>query len=309
MTLEQLFTKHRDLKWYFLRPGGNWGDHLIYAGAERLANDIGLNWENVTLEELNEYDLDDKSCIYLHGSGGFNSWCSGQPFLDFKVAVGKNVFLVIQGPATVEDNLGNIKSSMSSLELRIRCKSIIFFAREKVSFDILKKTFKDIDEASVALDHDTALHLKLPDLLKLARLDAVPSEKYKLYVERKDQESASDSAPYIGFGSVYMDPAVDAKSLSEWIAIHLCAKIIVTNRLHSAIVGTIAGKKVDISKGNYHKNFSVWEYSLKNRGVRWVDKTSNFSMINMILPRRVRESYKVNQFFKHLHGVPGSNPE
>jgi hypothetical protein len=89
------------------------------------------------------------------------------------------------------------------------------------------------------------------------------------------------------------------------VRIHLFARSITTNRLHSAIIGAIAGKPVTIGPGSYHKNRSVWQYSLAERGVRWVDAIEPPAAgLWQRLPSRIRDSYKIRQLRLALHRVP-----
>jgi hypothetical protein len=96
-----------------------------------------------------------------------------------------------------------------------------------------------------------------------------------------------------------------AKSFAHWMRIHLNSRAIVTNRLHSAIVCTLAGKPVTIAPGAYHKNRSVWEYSLSAQGATWADAIRpQESVCWGWLPSFIRNSYKVGQMRLMLHRVP-----
>jgi len=68
------------------------------------------------------------------------------------------------------------------------------------------------------------------------------------------------------------DVVIDAcQTGHNWAQLHVYALEILTNRSHSAMLGAILGKKTKMFRGKYHKNRSIWEYSLKQRGVEWVE--------------------------------------
>jgi len=66
-----------------------------------------------------------------------------------------------------------------------------------------------------------------------------------------------------------IDPTLFCRSFEHWVMIHAEAKHVITNRLHSAIVSCLLGKKVTLLPNSYHKNRAVWEYSLSGLGVNW----------------------------------------
>ena len=80
-----------------------------------------------------------------------------------------------------------------------------------------------------------------------------------------------------------------------------------TDRLHSAILGTILGIPVTLMPNSYHKNRAVWEYSLSERGVKWLDelKMSRVaSAINSLsLMKEITQSHLFERFFKLYYGI------
>ena len=91
---------------------------------------------------------------------------------------------------------------------------------------------------------------------------------FKLAAIREDPESP-DTLPESVDLEEY-DVVVDPCQTNRWGSLHLYATEILTNRSHSAILGAILGKKTKMFAGKYHKNRSIWGFSLKRRGVEWV---------------------------------------
>lgn len=310
LTLRQVFERHSDRPWIFVRPGGNWGDYLIYAGAEKIADSLGLRWLSCDTEAFQSVVTTPDCCIYLHGGGGFNSWCSGRAFLNLELALARAVHLVVQGPQSAERNREWLATRFKAALSSVNCHHCIFFAREDVTFGLLQDLSLNAYGVTVCRDHDTALSLEAKDLLSIAKLAEMPAGKYDLTVIREDNEqpsAATRNAASIVKATptgVTLDPA-HATSFSHWVRIHLYARSITTNRLHSSIVGIIAGKSVAIGPGSYHKNRSVWLYSMKGRGVQWVDQIVPPARgLWHLLPQKIQNSYKARQLRLAFHGVP-----
>jgi len=74
------------------------------------------------------------------------------------------------------------------------------------------------------------------------------------------------------FGKLNHDKSGSSYSFKYRLGFHMAnASTIITNRLHSAIIGAILGKNVELFRNSYHKNRSVWEYSLQSKGVKWIE--------------------------------------
>lgn len=303
--LRQIFERHRERPWLFVRPGGNWGDYLIYAGAEKMANAAGLTWSSCDSAELEHQATTPDHCIYLHGSGGYNSWGSGRPFFDLERSVAREVHLVVQGPQSSEAAPEKLKSRFERALAAVRCRDLIFFAREKTTLQVLNALSLEQYGTTLGLDHDTALALEPADLCAIAGLREMPRGNYDLVVFREDNERLPPGLDAAHPTGVVIDPAGAASSFAHWMRMHLYSRTITTNRLHSAIVCAIAGKPVTIAPGSYHKNHSVWEYSLSGKGVAWADAIRpQENPFWGRLPRFIRNSYKVGRMRLMLHRVP-----
>ena len=108
-----------------------------------------------------------------------------------------------------------------------------------------------------------------------------------------------------------LDPALYATSFEHWLRLHAGARQIISSRTHSAIAGSILGKPTIMLPGSYHKNRSIWEYVLKDRGVVWGEtlEPPSFprrakSLIRNTVLRLSRCSYKLNRFTLRALGVP-----
>jgi len=265
MSLREAFEELSGGEFIFIAPGGNQGDLLIYQGAFKLADELGIpykqafappNWKGETYGE--------SKVIYLHGGGGFTTWWNWTPWLlrMLRETNPKNHILI--GPTSVEPNRSYLDQVLDMDD------KMTFFAREHTTFNTMQHYCTDL-----RLDHDTAFHLSFGDgYLKRVVGNFKPRSAHDLLVLRQGAEAPTHIPSEIkrrDFG-IICDPV----RIGDWGRLHMHARRIVANRSHSAILGAILGKDTSIFAGSYHKNRSIWEYSLKDMGVKWIgSETSN----------------------------------
>lgn len=259
MSLKEIFEEYSDKPFFFIAPSGNQGDSMIYLGADKLADEVGLRRKAVLYPPKSSVHIFPKDVVlYLQGGGGFNPWWNWTHWLLRKLREANPENLIIVGPTTVD-----LKRSFLDYVLDMD-DNMTFFARERRTYDVMQDYCAD-----VRLDHDTALHLRYGDG-HLHRLvgELKPRSDFSLLALRVDLESR-DLPPQIKEKD--FDRVVDPCRTSEWAALHMHARRIVANRSHSAIMGAILGKDTSIFAGSYHKNRSIWEHSLREMGVKWVE--------------------------------------
>lgn len=264
-SLPSLFRSHRNRQFLLVRPGGNYGDRLIWWGGERLCDRLGIRWESVPFEAFRPREVDPDTVVYLHGSGGFNPWCSGRAARSLTAAVLNHSGLVIQGPQTFEDDPSYARDVFASWESgEIRASRVVVYCREQVTYDLLRDHAPEV--AEVRLGPDTAFYVSREDITDLC---GEVRGKYRLCCLREDAEAPRDGPPREAHRGVCLDPAMFARSFEHWLRLHAGAETILSNRLHSAILGSLLEIPTRTMKGAYHKNRSVWEFSLEERGVGW----------------------------------------
>lgn len=285
-----LFQRYRDRPFVFVESGGNFGDFLIYRGAEKLAKLAGLHYRTIFHQDLMKERFSKDTVVYMHGGGGFNDYWKMEPIKEFQHLLTHHAGVTIVGPQAFyfrkAENLDALKASLHQGSV---AEKVYFFTRENHSLNLLKEIVPSwIDLQS---DHDTAFNLSADDFSE------VPQPKnYKLYAIRQDIEKATikNTNPF----RLWFDPIADCKNFDEWVSVHQHAQIIITNRLHSAVLGSILGKDVTLLPNSYFKNRAVWEYSLQSKGVKWQDQISSTSLH---LWSKFADSYKVRQFVKKFY--------
>jgi exopolysaccharide biosynthesis predicted pyruvyltransferase EpsI len=303
--LEQLFKESSKGRFLFVQPGGNWGDHLIYWGAETLANKLNIDYLTTTKDEFLSLEPNSSDHVYIHGGGAFNQWSSDAGFKCFEHAVTHYSQDVIYGPCTTSMDERFLQHKFDGCLRNILAKKITLFARELKTFELIKKIEAFAGKVDIQLDKDTALYLSKKDILR-----RVGPEKtnYEFYAYRADKE-ASELVGKQNLQNVIFDPAIYANSFEHWIRLHLHAAKIITNRTHSSIIGAILEKDTTLLESKYHKNQSIWQYSLKELNVQWLTtKQAQFlispKFLYKLLPNFVSTSWKAGKLFLWLSKVP-----
>jgi len=294
-TLFDLFRQLSSHAFLFIEPGGNSGDSLIYKGAYKLAAQAHLQYKAARHEEVIDriYAVPNDNVIYIHGSGGFVPLWSGKPSAALRKIVSTFNGIVILGPSTFSKDVDYLKKSFINSISEGQSRKLFIFTREHTSYLVLKRCLPSWVE--LLEDHDTALNLQASDF-DTSRI----KQKYSFYAIRADKEMCPTQK--MNVFSSRLDPAPYCRSFEEWFLLHARAKEIVTNRLHSSILGSILGKCTTLMPNSYHKNRSVWEFSLASRDVNWreslpVDPLSTW-LSNRSFIRRLRFSRFTEKLIK-----------
>lgn len=258
MSLRRLFKENKDNRWVFIKPGGNQGDRMIYLGAEKLADSVGLEYRTVGMyKNSSPPTISGQEIIYVHGGGGWSTWWNWTPRLVKRLSDTYPRNPLIIGPSTVALQDWYIDEWLPPT-------GSVFYCREYTTYEYLKDK-----GLQLRLDHDTALHLEKDDEYLSSLLEGEKLKPFKLAAVRVDPESPDTLPESVNLDEY--DLVVDPCLRKDWGTLHLYASEILTNRSHSAILGALLGKKTKMFKNKYHKNRSIWEYSLKTRGVEWVE--------------------------------------
>lgn len=302
--LEAIFQRYAERPFLLVKPGGNWGDELIYWGARSLADKLSIEWQEIDCEALLEQTVEASCVVYIHGGGGFNPYSSGRVAKAFFHAVKHHQGVVIQGPQTFITEKEQLHSMIADGFDQCAAESVIVFVREEASLSAVKPILPT--NVSIGLDEDTAFYIQKDDV---ERQIGKVQHRYDLVAIREDSEG-SGLQPPLKKQAVMVDPAYFATTFDHWLRLHAAAKKIVTNRTHSSILGAILGTPTTLYAGCYHKNRSIWEFSLRERGVAWLEdrhlqmRPETIDIGTNRLRDRIGKSWKMQRFGKWLQGVP-----
>lgn len=266
-----------------IQPGGNYGDTLIYKGAQKLFRENNINWVPFKkgqnrddspppfkfdgpreyyncfrriireLEYAKRRSISDISAIYIHGGGNFNDFY-GSGIRSYQVACRYFDVPIIIGPQSCHFSVTDPDSIFKGIDNETH-----FFCREKYSYEIISNisTGKNVE---VYIEDDTALYLDIEDLPAHTF-----AEDFSLLAFRQDKESADmlikDS----------IEPPVRVRDISDlepdlgsFVNTGAKSSHIYTDRLHVAILAVLLDKPVQFYENVYHKNRGVYENSLED---------------------------------------------
>jgi len=120
-----------------------------------------------------------------------------------------------------------------------------------------------------------------PDLALGLRVDHVPPPRYGVGVFlRRDRERAD------GLRWFSRDPVRLCQTPQQYLQLAASYRRIVTDRLHFAICGLLAGRHVTLLPNDYHKNRSMHATWLKDLGCEFADHWMSAVMKQYGLPRQ-----------------------
>lgn len=302
--LEEIFRQHAGKPFVLVKPGGNWGDDLIYWGARALADRLSIRWHEIEVGDFLARSIDPTAVVYIHGGGGFNPFSSGRVVKALHHAISHHSGIVIQGPQTFATEPDQLRPMISGIFDKRSAETVIVFSREEASLKAIQTTFPG--DILVGQNEDTAFFITRDDV---ERRIGKTRQRYELRAVRQDTEGNGLEPPTLT-KAVTVDPAYFATSFDHWLRLHAAATKIVTDRTHSSILGAILGIPTTLYAGRYHKNHSIWNFSLQRRGVLWLENESLLPTPTIDgLQRggifgRLDNSWKVQRFGKWLQGVP-----
>ncbi len=261
MNLNNFFKANKEKPFLFFRPNkGNFGDDIIRLGDFKLAKENGLNIVKCNCLK-NKLPICRKDMIiYIHGCGGIGNTYKGVAGWTRRLRE-KNNNLIVFGPSTAMTKTEDLERLQYEFE---GVENMIFYARERTTYKFMKENF----DFEVRLDSCPSLNLTKEDF-DINNMNV--GHRHKVLIFRKDKYEKTSLPKSLNFEDfdIMCDPATQAISFTEWAYNHYMADELVTNRLHSAIMGWILGCNVSLFANNYHKNRSMWEYCLKERGIKW----------------------------------------
>jgi len=288
--LLEVFRQYSNNNFIFVKPGGNYGDYLIWKGGEKLAEQANISYVSYTHADFMKRKIESNEIVYVHGGGGFLPFWSGTPILELTKAIQEHIGPTILGPQTFLDDENYIKKVIKKIFQNRLSKDVYFFVREKKSYALLKGLLPS--DVYLGVVPDTAFAIVKEDLVP----DYYEGKGYTLYAIRKDKESLKQYQrpnPFV----FWLDPVRYAKDFKSWVQIHNNANTVFTDRTHSAIVSMLLGKKVYLLPNNYHKNRSIWEYSLKDFGVHWLEELKPNQSLKVIRKSRLYDSFVNSRVF------------
>lgn len=213
--------------------GGNAGDRIIHSAARQLCDAFGVPWRTFDPHRDRPGDLEQ---LLLFGGGNM-----GTPYEDGRRA--RSAALATGLPCVL------LPQSWMGPEPADRYYRV--FARERDSQAFCQR-------AVLAPDLALGWRFNRP-------APSEPRAPAKLFLRHDAESLFPEQSSWQG------DPVRKASTPRGYLALAAGHEHVITDRLHFAIVGLMAGCRVTLLPGSYHKNRAMWETWLADLGAEWAD--------------------------------------
>ena len=235
----------------FIPTPGKIGDALLAHAAYRLFDKYGVNYTTAICkgQYKNEH-------IVIGGGGNLVGHLYNELEQFIRNNINFNQITIL--PHTI-CNLPEIKSWIGNPAFQVFC-------REATTFEYLNK-YKGANE-NIFLVEDLSCFLDLQEFMLYQTVSGVG----ECNAFRYDEESIKSIIPENNFdvsqtwdGSFWHNKSLSSHAVHSMASYLSEFEIINTDRLHTAILGGIIGRKVNLHVGSYHKIKSVYTQSISSR--------------------------------------------
>lgn len=220
----------------FVRPYGNIGDEMIWAGARELL--AGHIHREVSVDEISR----ERGELAVISGGGAWSRAYSEYMPEVLEIAEQRFERVVVFPSTFDTSVARVRAALQATRA-------VVFARELESYE----SIRELCDAQLA--HDTAFFCPLPE-------PAVPGEG-TLQAFRSDRERNPAVAAPVGNDDI----SATTESLDAWLAAIAGHAEVRTDRAHVMIAAARLGKPVRYAPGNYFKVRAIAESCLADADV------------------------------------------
>jgi exopolysaccharide biosynthesis predicted pyruvyltransferase EpsI len=258
------FLKQEQPLWLLTDMPGNIGDHLIWAGVERLLDISGIVFNRISVQELTELEKQPSlGTLVIPGSGAFTSrWHEWLPVL--VISASKKFTRIVILPSEYETTVPIVQEALS-------LPNVYSLAREVTSYKLIKDFGRSglaLDPALYAFDFQLASNIKRKDKKSMRKLLALRTDAGSLLYDKNFQPNSN----------LNNDISLTTQHLDDFLNVIELVDIIITDRLHVFVASIMKGKQVyfinpceeKISRYiryNFYENFAD---QIKQRDLNWL---------------------------------------
>lgn len=286
--IRELVKQNANTAFLILTPEhGNLGDHAIASAEAKMLTEIGIDYIEITDVQLNKLtqcgllNIMNGYPIIINGGGNMGTLWFEAEQTHRRVIKSNPKSPIYIFPNTIyyeKTDWGN-EELKKSIKIYNKHKNLHLYAREKISYEVMKKAYKNVTlvpDIVLSLNESHIKHDRKGCLLCLRndREKTLTDEQTKI-VREQVQEIFSDE--------VYdTDMVVKGGVPKEHreIALHnkyvefASAELVVTDRLHGMIFAAITGTPCIVIGSKSHKVYGSYEW-LKDLGyIRFIDSVT-----------------------------------
>jgi len=302
-------------KVYILDVGmyANLGDQAIIHAEKKFLQD---HFKNIKIIEVSSYIMDKpklyqklvkkvtpEDVLFFHGGGSLDDRASKVVGRFCRIAEDFINHRIIMFPQTISFS----DSKESKMLLRKLQESfnghpdLVLCAREKISYDLLKKYFPN---SKVILTPDIVLYLKFPiDVPEKKQIVCLFRDDVELTLTNNDKKVIEkELTKFRDYQVIWSDTVLKKKNHKIrksyfWNRLfyikRLCKQIsssslVITDRLHGMVFAAITGVKVIVLPSLSHKVIGVYDWLSQLESIKYIDDFSS-------LESKIREMLKQNK--------------
>lgn len=276
---------------------GNLGDHAIALSITNLLTKCGIDYVEITgtrlyeIQQRNILNVFNKYPILINGGGNLGTLWLDAEYI-FRQLISKNsCSTVICFPNTIfYDNTQNGQQEFEkSIHTYNKHRNLYLYAREKISYDIMKGAYKNVD-----LVPDMVLALNKSDTRERRKgcLLCLRNDCEKTRTKIQEQEIRRQAEQLFGNAVTDTDMLADHKisiaereiALEEKFKEFSKAQLVITDRLHGMIFCAITGTPCVVVDSKSPKVRGCYEWIKHLDYIRFVDTPEQISQAYRSIP-------------------------
>lgn len=278
---------------------GNLGDHAIAAAAARMLDEIGVEYKEITLNQLmllEKYKLFGSMnghTILVNGGGNLGTLWPVIERLFRGVILNNPDSNIICLPNTIyyEDSAAGRKSLGESVEIYNKHKHLLLCARDKSSFDFMKPIYNDVElipDLVMSLNKCAENTKRSGCLICIRRdiertLEADAEEKIKLQL-------AESFGGNIRITNMCVDHPVSPEARQEELNAKFeefrKAELVITDRLHGMIFSAITGTPCIVADSKSPKIRGGFEWLEGLEYIKFAESIDELKNVYESMPRK-----------------------
>jgi len=270
----------------------NLGDHAIAYAQTRLLKENGINWVEITFNQLQELDRLGKLClmnghpILINGGGNMGTLWTEPERLHRRVIQEnpKSPVFILPNTIFYEDSPWGQEDFRKSIAIYNQHNALYLYAREKISYETMKAVYKNvklIPDMVFSLDESGCQQTRSGCLICL-RFD-----KEKTLTEEQTRAVLSQAESLFAGNVRRTDTVIDhnvlpqerEQTLREKFREFASAQLVITDRLHGMVFCAITGTPCILLGSRSPKIRGCYEWIRNLPYIRFADQPEQISAL------------------------------
>ena len=277
----------------------NLGDHAIASAEMAILDELGIPYTEITqpeihkLKEFGLLGLFNNTKVFINGGGNLGTlWFTvEEAFRSIMIAAPKADILIFPSTLYYEDTDFGRKEFENSKKIYNNHKSLILYARENISYEIMKNAYNNVklvpdmvfylDKCEKNVTRNGAILCLRNDLEKTL------SEEDEIRIYKQIQQLFGDKITKTDMYAAHKVSANDRnQELTKKFDQFKSAKLIITDRLHCMIFCVITGTPCIVVNSKSPKVKGCYEWVKDFEYIKFADNLSDITNLYNSIPQK-----------------------